>query len=147
MTIGVDEDFDAGLVDYSLGASARRTDVGSPKNTTPSSPDTGMIPPEYEIEFIVDERLVDSKMLARMQKFILQDKITDDFSKGRFGIRYDAKSYLNITPLGTGDAWGGKLTKFELDDDIQWGGLILCKATILLAGNPAIMIAQLEAAD
>lgn len=147
MVIGVDAAFDAGLVDFFERGDARRTDVGSPDNVTPSSPDTGNIPTTYEIEFMIDERVNDSKMIARMLKFLLGDKKTDDFSKGRFGLRYDAKSYININPLGTGNAWGGKLVHFEWNDDIQWGGLIHCKATILMVGNPAAMITQLELAD
>lgn len=147
MVIGVNAAFDAGLMDFAVITDARRTDVGSPDNVTPSSPDTGNIPTHYEIEFMIDERLADSKMVARMQKFLLGAKITDDFSKGRMGLRYDAKSYLNINPLGTGNAWGGKLIHFTFNDDIQWGGLILCKATILMVGNPAAMITQLELAD
>ena len=148
MTIGVDEDFDAGLTDFVNLADARRTDVGSPDNTTPSSPDTGTVPTQYEIGFIIDERLgTNSKLIPRMLKFLYGDKITDDFPKGRFGLRYDAKSYCNITPLGSGNAWGGKLIHFEWDDDISWGGLIHCKATILFTGNPADIIAQFEASD
>jgi len=147
MTIGVDDDFDAGLMDYHPTFSARRTDVGSPDNKTPSSPDTGNIPSKIEIEFEVDERLIDSKMLARMSKFLLDAKETDDFQKGRVGVRYDAKSYLNVNPLGTGNAWGGKLDAFDFDDDITWGRIVHCKATILIVGNPAALITQLEAAD
>jgi len=148
MVIGVNEAFDAGLIDYHPVADARKTDVGSPDNVTPSSPDTGNVPTQYEFEFMIDERLgVNSKMVPRMLKFLFGDKVTDDFPKGRFGVRYDAKSYQNITPLGTGNAWGGKLIHFDWDDDIIWGGLIHCKATILFVGNPAAMITQLEAAD
>jgi len=147
MTVGVDDDFDAGLIDFHVVSDARRTDVGSPDNTTPSSPDTGNVPTAYELEFVIDERLIDSVMIPRLQKFLFGDKVTDDFSKGRFGLRYDAKSYININPLGTGNAWGGKLIHFDWDDDIQWGGLVHCKATILFTGNPAAIITQLEAAD
>lgn len=147
MVIGVDAAFDAGLIGYTPIADTRRTDVGSPDNVTPSSPDTGNIPPSFNLEFIIDERLADSKMLARMQKFILGDKITDDLQKGRFGIRYDAKSYMDQVPLGTGNAHGLKLTHFEFDDDIAWGGLVHCKATLVFSGNPAVWITALEAAD
>ena len=147
MKIGVDAAFDAGLIDFRLVTDARRTDVGSPDNQAPTSPDTGLIPPAYELEFMIDERVNDTKMIARLQKFMFGDKITDDFPKGRFGLRYDAKSYLDIVPLGTGNAFGLKLLHFEFDDDIQWGGLVHCKATLQFSGNPAALITQLEAAD
>lgn len=147
LKIGVDAGFDAGLIDFHMVSDARRTDIGSIDNQTPSSPDTGNVPAAYELEFMIDERLNDTKMIPRLQKFLFGDKITDDFPKGRFGLRYDAKSYININPLGTGNAWGGKLIHFDWDDDIQWGGLIHCKATVLFTGNPAAIIAQLEAAD
>jgi len=148
MTIGVDAAFDAGLIGFVNISDARKTDVGSPDNVTPSSPETGNVPPMYQLEFIIDERLgVNSKMIPRMLKFLYGSRVTDDFPKGRFGLRYDAKAYSNITPLGTGNAWGGKLIHFEWDDDIAWGGLIHCKATILFVGNPADIIAQFEAVD
>jgi len=147
MKIGVDAAFDAGLTGFKMVTDARRTDVGSPDNVTPSSPDTGLIPPAYELEFIIDERVSDTKMIARLQKMLFGDRITDDFPKGRTGLRYDAKNYVNINPLGTGNAWGGKLVHFDWDDDIQWGGLVHCKATILFTGNPAAIITQLEIAD
>ena len=147
MTVGVDADFDAGLIDYAPLVDARRTDVGSPDNKLPSSPDTGNVPPQFRLEFFIDERINDSVMIARLMKFAIDSKETDDFQKGRFFIRYDAKSYMNITPLGTGNAWGGKLMHLDVDDDIRWGGLIHCSATILLTGNPAAFITQLEAAD
>jgi len=145
MTIGVDNDFDAGLIDYHVVADARRTDVGNPDQIVPSTPDTGIVPVIFELEFMIDERLVDSKMMARLTKFMLEAKKTDAFLKGRFGIRYDVKSEFNITPVGTPNFSGGKLIHFDFNDDINWGGLVHCTALILFNGNPVNLIAQLDA--
>jgi len=145
MTIGVNGAFDAGLLDYKPVFDARRTDVSNPDEQTPSSPDTGNTSPIFELTFMVDERVADSKMLARISKFMLQEKANAIFKEGRMGIRYDVKSEFNITPAGTPDFSGGKLIHFEFDDDMAWGGTVFCKALILFNGNPTALIAALDA--
>lgn len=146
MSIGVDEDFDAGLLSYKPVFDARRTDVGNPDETVPSTPDTGITPPIFELTFMVDERLVDSKMMVRLAIFMLEEKTNLIYDKGRMGIRYDAKSEFNITPAGTPDFSGGKIIHFEFDDDMQWGGTVFCKLLILFNGNPTALLAALDAA-
>ena len=144
-TIGVNGEFDAGLLSYKLVLDARRTDVPNPDKIVPSTPDTGIVPPVFELLFMVDERLNKSKMLARLTKFMLQEKKNNIYRKGNIGIRYDEKSEFNIMPVGTPDFSGGKIIHFDFDDDITWGGTVFCKALILFDGNPDALIAQLDA--
>lgn len=145
-TIGIDNDFDAGLLSYKPVFDARRTDVGNPDETVPSTPDTGITPPIFELTFMIDERVIDSKMMARLAIFMLEEKSNTVFDKGNIGIRYDAKSEFNITPAGTPNFSGGKIIHFEFDDDMQWGGTVFCKMLILFNGNPTTLLAALDAA-
>lgn len=145
MDIGLPVGVDAGLSSYEPVSGARRTDVPNPDVTAPSIPDTGIIPPAFQLDFIVDEKVANSKQMAKIQRWMLQDKETDDFLKGRFGIRYDAKDYMDIVPVGGASPSGLKLVHFQFLDDIGWGGLVVCRATLQFGGNPTAWVTALQA--
>ena len=145
MNIGVNNNFIIGLTGFKPTFDARRTDVGNPDNIVPSTPDTGVIPPVWQIDFIVDERLANQKAEARLAKFMLEEKANTTFKKGRIGIRYDAKPEFNFTPAATPNFSGGKIISFPFDDVITWGGLVEGTVMIQFNGNPATLIAQLDA--
>lgn len=133
-----------GLISYKPVADGRRTDVSNPDQTAPSAPDTGIVPFLYELEFIVNEKITDSVMLARLARFMLEPKISDDFPKGKIGIRYNAKSEFNINPELVS---GGKIMHFDFLDDITWGGLVNCKVIVAFSGDPTTLLAALLAAS
>lgn len=145
MNIGLDDNTNQkiGLLSYRPVFDARRTDVPNPDQESTSVPDTGLIPTGFELDIIVNEKVDDNIDLAKLSKFSLQPKtIRDFYSKGRFGIRYDAKSYLNVTPT---NVLGLKLIHFDFIDDFVWGGLDHVKLTFSQGGNPAAIITQIDA--
>ncbi len=134
-----------GLISYHPVNDARRTDVPEPDQQGSSVPDTGNVPLIFELDFIVNEKILDSKDLAKIQKWMLQPKIvrtgTAPFPKGRFGIRYDAKSWMSVIPDNEA---GLKLLHFDFHDDLLWGGLVHCKVTLQRAGIPDDMITNIN---
>lgn len=145
MNIGLDDVNNAliGLISYRPVFDARRTDVPNPDEQSSSVPDTGVIPTQFELDFIVNEKITTNKDLAKLSKFSLQAKtVRGIFSKGRFGIRYDDKSYLNVIPT---NVLGLKLLHFDFIDDLVWGGLVHCKATFAVGGNPQQLINNIDA--
>jgi len=144
MNIGLDDNNNEkiGLLSYRPVFDSRRTDVPAPDQESTSVPDTGLIPTGYELDIVVNEKVDDNVDLAKIAKFSLQPKtIRDIFSKGRFGIRYDAKSWLNVTPT---NVLGLKLVHYDFLDDMVWGGLDHVKLTFALGGNPAAIITQIN---
>jgi len=145
MNIGLDDNTNQkiGLLSYRPVFDSRRTDVPNPDQESTSVPDTGLIPTGFELDIMVNEKVDDNNDLAKLAKFSLQPKtIRDVFSKGRFGIRYNAKAYLNVTPT---NVLGLKLVHNDFIDDMVWGGLDHLKLTFALGGNPAVIITQIDA--
>jgi len=145
MNIGLDDSTNEkiGLLSYKPVFDSRRTDVPNPDQESTSVPDTGLIPTGFELDIIVNEKIDDNIDLAKIAKFALQPKkIRGVFSKGRFGIRYDAKNYLNVTPT---NVLGLKLVHYDFLDDMVWGGLDHVKITFAVGGNPTAIITQIDA--
>ena len=145
MNIGLDDNANEkiGLLSYRPVFDSRRTDVPNPDQESTSVPDTGLIPTGFELDIIVNEKVDDNIDLAKLSRMSLQPKtIRGIFSKGRFGIRYDAKSWLNVTPT---NLIGLKLVHYDFIDDMVWGGLDHVKLTFSLGGNPADIITQIDA--
>lgn len=145
MNIGLDDNSNEkiGLLSYRPVFDSRRTDVPNPDQESTSVPDTGLIPTGFELDIIVNEKVDDNIDLAKVAKWSLQPKaIRDFYSKGRFGIRYNAKAYLNVTPT---NVLGLKLIHYDFLDDFVWGGLDHVKLTFALGGNPAAIITAINA--
>jgi len=145
MNIGLDDvnNVKTGLIAYRPVFDARRTDVPNPDEQSSSVPDTGVIPTQFELDFLVNEKITVNNDLAKLSKFSLEAKVIRGiFSKGRFGIRYDVKNYLNVIPTNT---LGLKLLHFDFLDDLIWGGLVHCKATFAVGGNPQAIITAIDA--
>ena len=141
LEIGIDDSFEAGLISYKPVADARRTDVGNPDQVGGHSPDTGNTPILFELDFIVNEKTANSKIMAKMMRWMLEDKDNDNFF-GKTGIRYDAKSWMNVEPTSIA---GGKIIHFDFLDNITWGGLVNCRALVLSHGNPSAMKNNIQA--
>ncbi|KKN76244.1 hypothetical protein LCGC14_0372700 [marine sediment metagenome] len=144
MDIGLDDNSNKkiGLLSYRPVFDSRRTDVPNPDQESTTVPDTGLIPTGFELDIIVNEKVDDNIDLAKLSKFSLQPKaIRDFYSEGRFGIRYDAKSYLNVTPT---NVLGLKLIHYDFIDDFVWGGLDHVKLTFALGGVPAAIITAID---
>lgn len=145
MNIGLDDNTNKkiGLISFKPVFDSRQTDVPNPDQESTSVPDTGLIPTGFELDVVVNEKIDDNIDLAKMSLFALEPKaIRAIFSKGRFGIRYDAKSWLNVTPT---NFIGLKLTHYDFMDDLVWGGLNHVKIAFSLGGNPADIITQINA--
>lgn len=123
---------------------ARRTDVPNPLNRTLRKPDTGIVSMQFQIDMIVNEKIADSKSIAKLFVMYLEANVVRaKFGQGRIGVRFDKfqNGSFDVTPT---NVQGCKIIHVEVDDQLSWGGFIPISVIIEFVGNSATIVAAMK---
>ncbi len=122
---GVNEDTEIGVTGFHIGEPQRATDVPAIAETAAnerasSHPDTGIISVEFQIDFLVNEKISGfPKNIAKLLKWSVRAQtVRGDMKRGRFCLRNDKMGALP-TIIADNDA-GIKFKNLTIDDQIEW---------------------------
>lgn len=142
MNYGLTDNDDIGVIIFNWDLPDRRADVAAPDQRTLSKPDTGMASIQLKIGIKVNETVADNKKVGILTKWGIEKKaVRNIYSRGRFGIRNDKKPWMNFQPTDTA---GWKIVDVNVDDVIEFGGLIDMMVTLEFAGATSELVTQIE---
>lgn len=145
LPIGLKDTDAAGVIQFHGDVAPRRTDVPAPLNQSTAVPDTGLTPPTLTIGIKFNENVGETlnNMEGRLLLWGLQDKtVRGVFPFGRFGIRNNKKPWFNFTPNAQA---GWKIVDVDMDDIIQWNGMVDMVVTLQFGGQTSLLAAAIAA--
>ena len=139
---GMKDTSSIGIISWEWDIPSRHTDVPAPANKALTNPDTGLAPLTLKIGIKVNEKVTGNRQVGILSLWGLQDKeVRNVFSKGRFGIRNDKKPWMNYIPVNEA---GWKLVDVNIDDVLQWGGMIDALLTLEFGGQAKLLAAAIQ---
>ena len=142
---GLDETFPAGITNFKVGITQRKTDVPNIGQRSTAKQDTGLTSFPISFDIVFNSKVTDVyKSIAKLLYFSAEPQIVRGvYKEGRFGLRINSLSSLfNIVPT---NIYGIKFIDISWQDLIENGGLSIANVNLEVVGTYSALVTAWKA--